>query len=261
MSTLQSLLRLTYAPFAGHPGLTAFAVVFVLGAVVFIATREHPASHREADALDDDTVADLTRGLRIAAEDRERADWGWGTAAPTSRAHGGGSVGGGNVVAMVTAQAAGTPMAQVLGGLDERTAELVIDPTLKPTEVAEMLTHVAMGPGSVASVAAEVPDTKLRDAAEQAAVAVAEVEAYIEAEQQDARLLVASALEASTTMWADLDRKLWAIAPWIFYAHEDADAHCPHCATALSAVSGEYRKLTEHTQEIDRHALNALLAA
>jgi hypothetical protein len=47
----------------------------------------------------------------------------------------------------------------------------------------------------------------------------------------------------------------------VFYAHDDEGAECPHCTHALSAVSGEYRKLTEHTQEIDRHTLAELLAA
>jgi len=152
-------------------------------------------------------------------------------------------------------------LTQVLPVLDDRTAELVVDPTLKAAEVAEMVAHVEHGAGSVASVAAELPDTKLRDGTGAALVAVAELEAYVEAETQDARLLVEGALGTSAGMWDALDRKLWAIAPWVFYAHDEDDAECQHCANALSTVSGEYRALTEHTQEIDRRQLLAMLAA
>jgi hypothetical protein len=145
--------------------------------------------------------------------------------------------------------------------LDARTLELVVDPTLSAAEVAEMVAHVEHGTGSVATVAATAEDTKLRGPQALARLQAAEVDAYAEAQTQEARLAVNEAFSGSGGMWADLDRKLWAIAPWIFYAHDDEGAQCPHCATALSAVSGEYRKLTERTEEIDRRELEAMLAA
>ena len=134
---------------------------------------------------------------------------------------------------------------------------IVVDPLTD-----DVLAHVAPGAGSMASVAAEVGDTKLRSAAEAAEVRAAEAEAYAQAQAEEARLAQAW----SSGMWAELDAKLWKIAPWLFYAHDDEGAHCPRCAAAIEHVSGEFAALVERvesetTGEISRRDIEALLAA
>jgi hypothetical protein len=148
-------------------------------------------------------------------------------------------------------------------GFDTRTAELVVDPTLKAADVAEMVHHVAPGEGSVVSVADEAGDTKLRTLAQVAELLAAEVEAYTEAVAREADVVFAAFDAAMREAFARIDRLQAAVSPWSFYQHDDEGARCPHCAEDIAAVSGEYRQIVAayDTSAWDVRELRAALAA
>lgn len=162
--------------------------------------------------------------------------------------------GGGNVYA--SRHAAAT--------FEDRTAVLVVDPTLSATDVADMVEHIAPGVGSVASFVAAVEDTRMRTAAEVAELHAAEEAAYAEAPAQDDRLFFAqfeAGLEAALT---GAQRAWTLIDAWVERYHGDVHyAACEHCEEALHEQSDEYAQLvgrieSEHTGEI---SMAALLAA
>lgn len=218
--------------------VTAFAIT-VAAIGLFILVREiqrhgAPATPVRAVAVvnrhalaDESEAADHLRGLRIVADNGAWAAW---TTTPQRV-------------------------------LDDRTAELVVDPGLKPREVAEMVEHVEHGAGSVASVAALTEDTSLRGPMATAALEAAEVAAYDEAEERATNAFFAEfrgrlglALEAFRGATGRVDR-------WVFYTHEDV-SHCPRCAEAMHEISEEHRRIVgEHdTQAWDVRELRAILA-
>lgn len=196
---------------------------------VAVVDRYALADQAEAD--------DQLRGLRIVADNGSWAAW---TTGPQRAVNG------------------------QTGGyrLDDRTAELVIDPTLNAREIAEMVEHVEHGAGSVATVAAIAEDTSLRGPLATAALEAAEEAAYVEAERLDMVALFAGFDTAVAARRAEIDHMQALVAGWSFYIH-DAEGHeCPHCAAALHEISEEHRHIVgEHdTQAWDMRELRAALA-
>lgn len=153
--------------------------------------------------------------------------------------------------------------------LDQRTAVLVVDPTLKPAEVAEMVEHVAPGAGSVVSVADEPVDTRLRTMHEEAELASAWDAATAESAARAANTADGMIFATfRTSMDAALNGFRAATArvdAWAHYLHDAGDTRCPHCTQAVADVSGEYRALVnrvelESTQSWSRHELATILA-
>jgi len=246
MRTVTAFLQALPAQLAEHPRLMGFALAAVfIGLAVGIAAltsfvrdlRECPARGRAwPRATDRRDVEDHLRALRIQADDAHMTTWRGGATHPAGL------------------------YPKVL--VDQRTAELVVDPTLRPADVAEMVEHVAHGVGSVASVAAEAEDTTLRGPLALARLQAAEVAAYDEA---FAREFIGFD-EAVAAAFARLDRLQWQAGAWSFYAHNAEGHACPHCTDAVSELTGEYAELTarvlaESTQAMDVRALRAELAA
>jgi len=149
---------------------------------------------------------------------------------------------------------------------DDRTAELVIDPTLNAADVEAIVEHVAPGAGSVVSVADAVAPTTMRGPRARAEVAAAEVAAHDEAARRadvdffarfDRVMEVALAGFRERTVRADT---------WMHYLHEDATARCAHCAEAVAEVSDEFRLMVRKAEATmtggySLTELEALLAA
>lgn len=190
----------------------AGAALAALAALLIRAWR----SYRPVAGLDDDAKADRLRLERIEADD---ATWTWEG---------------------VTGRAQVTPPRATF---DARTAELVVDPTLKARDLVGVVEHIEHGIGSIATVDAIVTDTKLRGPAELAALHAAELAAYASIDEQEIRLMLQPLDRAMSAALARIDRAQAAAGAWSFYAHDDEGAHCPHCAEAVAAVSGEYRDL------------------
>jgi len=220
------------------PWPAVLAVVLLLGLVAPVTMLAAAAGRRRAALAEQVAWApprddeDHARYLRILADDGDMAVWYTPTARPRP--------------------------------LDERTAVLAVDPTLKPAEVVEMVEHVAHGAGSVVSTAAMAVSTHLRTPAQQAELEAAWDEALLEVPLREAeaeeraffaefrgRLNVAVGTFRAATARAD---------HWLAYLHDD-ETECPSCAVALGEISSEYRKLTEHTGEMSRRELAELLAA
>ncbi len=149
--------------------------------------------------------------------------------------------------------------------MDDRTAELVIDPTLTVLDVRTAAEHVAPGVGSLASFAAVRDDTRMRTAAERAELEHAWDEALAEVEEQEVRLFMADfdrAMHAALTDFTVGTRRVSRAA-----AAHDADVdQCQHCRAALEEVSAEFAALVEladstPTGAMSRRDLEAIWAA
>lgn len=138
---------------------------------------------------------------------------------------------------------------------DQRTAILVVDPTLSVADVATIVEHVEHGTGSIRSIAAVSYDTReMRTAVEQRELDVAYDEAYAEDTERTFNGLVAG-------LWSTVDNAWPLIDAWVNRYHGDEHyASCVHCAEALHVQSDEYAQIVarveaEHTGEISRTAL------
>jgi hypothetical protein len=225
----------------------AFSVTLVaIGVVLAVHTV---IGNRRARAADEVYADDHLRAIRITADDQGYLH-AWNMATPAG----------------VRPVGATLPHRLTVAAFEARTEELVIDPTLSAAEVAEIVEHVEPGTGSVASVVAATEDTKLRGPAALIRLAVAEEEAYAEAEEREWAALFAGfdrAVAERMLIMNELTAKDWG---WVFYQHDAEGMHCPHCQKAVDQVSGEFRAMVAraegtHTGEIDRRELAALLAA
>lgn len=238
-STLTHTVASLYARIPGflgdHVTLSAFLTI-AAGIGILGYARKLWKDGAPITAADDADADDHLRALRITAEDEQRADWGWTGPTPV----------------------------RPVQTLDARTAELVVDPTLKAADVPTIIEHMAHGAGSLADAAAAEAGTHLRTPSEEAdyqsAWDLAIASAPAEEEEIAKRAFMAEfngrlgvALEGfrAATLRADT---------WFCYEHGETDP-CPHCALSLPALSPDYRARTEHTGEIDRRALEAMLAA
>jgi hypothetical protein len=258
VQTLISLIAAVPIFLAAHPIFAAFALLVALTLLAVLigrTIREGAAQdpHRAGADLDDEE--DHLRFLRISADDAGLLAWRTGGHYPAGLYRS-------TAVAALPPAPAHTSAHTPAPALDARTAELVIDPTLKAADVAQMVEHVAPGPGSVVSVAAVAEDTRLRGPRATAELEAAEAEAHDEALVRD----FAGFDQAMADAFARLDRLQWRQAAWSFYVHA-ADGHaCPHCTEAVTELTGEYQELTarvlaESTQAMDLRELRAALAA
>lgn len=130
--------------------------------------------------------------------------------------------------------------------LDERTAALVVDPTLSAVEVTTIVEHVEHGAGSLASFAMTASDTReMRTAAEVKHLA----EVYDEAHDEDVR----RDLDRAVALLTEVSRDTWAaIDAWIERYHGETHyANCAHCAEKLHDISGEYAQLVRRVEAED----------
>lgn len=148
---------------------------------------------------------------------------------------------------------------------DFRTADLVIDPTLRASDVVEMVEHVAPGAGSVASLGHIADDTRIRSVAQVTELHRAEAAAYAEdAVRADADFFARFDRVMSVAL-AGFQERTSRVDAWLFYQHDDTRSECPHCTEALREVSDEYAQLVADrantdTGEISKAELRALLA-
>jgi hypothetical protein len=153
----------------------------------------------------------------------------------------------------------------VVPDVDDRTAAILADGDLSARDLVGVVEQVADGAGSLGSFARTVEDTAMRTTAEWTAVRAAEADAYACAEAEEMRLLFAGFDEAVDVraMATDLDRKLWNIAPWLWYIHDDQGSECPHCIADKTAVEAEHKQIVGayDTGEIDLDELQRMFAA
>jgi len=253
VQTLISLIAAVPIFLAAHPVSSAFMLFLALLALTVIVRRAIREDGGDPEGWPASTAGydDHLRFLRITADEEAMRGWRGTGQYPATLYRS-------MTVSPLPPASAYTP-APVL---DERTAQLVVDPTLKAADVAQLVEHVAPGPGSVVSVAAITEDTRLRGPRATAELEAAEAEAHDEALVRD----FAGFDQAMADAFARLDRLQWRQAAWSFYVHA-ADGHaCPHCTEAVTELTGEYRELTarvlsESTQAMDLRELRAALAA
>lgn len=131
---------------------------------------------------------------------------------------------------------------------EERTARLVVDPTLSATDVAAAIEHIEPGIGSVASFVEARNDTRMRTSAERLELQRAEEAAYAEREEQEVRLMMADfdrAMHAALTDFAictRVVRKAEAV-------HADGVDACPHCRAAVEEISQEFALMVAAAEE------------
>jgi len=134
---------------------------------------------------------------------------------------------------------------------DGRTQALAVDPTLRRTEVAEMVAHVAPGAGSVASLAHTTQDTRIRSAGQLAELREAEEAAYAEAATREDREFFARFDLVMSVALAGFRERTVRADNWLHYVHDDACADCPHCTAALHEVSDEYAQIVRRVEAQD----------
>lgn len=226
-STFTHAVTSAYARIPGflgdHVTLSSFLTI-AAGIGILAYARKLWRDGAPDEVADADDAEDHLRALRIEAENRERADWGW---------------------------TGPLPVAAVAAVLDARTAELVIDPTLKPADVPTIIEHMAHGAGSLADAAAVEAGTHLRTPSEESAFQTAWDAALLEAPAREAeiedrrffavfRLRMDRAAEAFEAM-PGVSRA----EQWLAYAHDAGEVECPCCAAAVAEISGEYEALVE----------------
>lgn len=133
-------------------------------------------------------------------------------------------------------------VADSMAALDERTAALVIDPTLSAADVATAIEHVAPGVGSLTAFAAALPDTSTtRTPTEVRRLDEAWAPAHEEHADRLEReffLEFDTAMEAALTDWAVGTR---VVEKWQARHHDDD--RCPICEEILHEITDEHRHI------------------
>lgn len=181
------------------------------------AVRPNPSAFLGAT----DPAEDFARGLRIVAEDGTWAAWTTGE----------------NRTARDV--------------FDARTAELIVDPTLKPRDLVGIDEHTAPGTGSVADLLAARPSAALRTPAEESRLqddwdaALTEAPAH-DAEIEERRFFAVFRLRMDRAAEAfEVMPGVSRAAQWLAYEHDAVSVKCRHCQKALHEISGEFAALVE----------------
>lgn len=227
------------------PALTVITLLLLSLAVAFALYALNVAGKRRAVREEADDLEAARLRLVDAGEDPD---------APYVFA---GTGGGNRPVGKVYASRHAADTTPVAESLDERTAVLVVDPTLTAADVATIVEHVEPGVGSLASFAATACDTvTMRTGAEQRELEAVYDAAHDENTVRDLDASIGDLWGAHSNVWATIDA-------WVERYHGKTHyASCVHCAETLQVQSDEYAQIVtrveaEHTGEISRAALFA----